>query len=1405
MKFNYLLWLVFFLSINGYSQETKMSIKEYVNFSDLPIKNNGTPSWADQFYSNPDLININRLKKEINDWVTEEKKERKKKSHTSIDTGSENDLKESISENPIVRFALNFVKKIPGEWINESGTVDLPSKDIFLKNADNQEKTRSIINQKNALSNNWSQIGSTEIVINDVQTVQSTNIYYISIAPSATNTRLASTETGTLFKTTDGGANWLYLNDYTGPSAFHPTDANKIILGSNPFRISSNGGSTWASKPVAANCNKVLWSNDGTTILAATEQGIYVSKDGGLTFSVKQTGNFMDIKFKPGSSVIGYAITNAGIFYKSTDGGLTWFIKTTNYTLTTSKDGYLLGVSDANPNLVSIAFLTDLKTEIIKSVNSGENFTPLSVYETGFSQGYYDFVFGISPTDANIYFLGVTTLFKSTNGGLNFTAIGGYDGSFDIHPDMQDLVLFGNNVVIATDGGVSVSSDNFTSQANWRSTCKGLYVLDYWGFDVGFNTDQMGGGKYHNGNNIFNPTWNNGKSIDLGGGESAVGKAIFSRPNAMFFAEIYKGFEQIDVDYNPLHTRSNPFTLENNTFYYGTRNSDTTSNAIYSNIIYSGTENNVLISYDNGATSQILKNFNSLVWDVKTTRNNANVLYVMTENDGLWKTTDAGVNWNQCNTIVNNVDLKTDGLGTYIDVSQTNANEIWITNSSSDNVARVFKSTDGGQVWTSMNTTTLDQFQSCQIVHQYGSNGGVYLMGKTNGISKCYYRNNSMPDWTDYSANLMVRTSLDRVFLKATYYKEKLRVAGPMGVQEISFYEKSSPVAQPTTNVKDVCVNQEIKFADFSILNYSGATWRWSFSKTPTYLNGTSATSQNPIVKFLSPGTVDVTVKITNNSGISDTKTIPNFITVNYETSSCLLLNSDHDYVVNCVNNSAPVSNIAVGGQALVTNFNGATTGKYLVNLNLYTNCSGFTASLNALVDLDTNQIKVIRYSHFDDGVLAIPVTGDNTSTVYSASVRWAGVSFSLNNKSLYITHLSNYCASIGEVNKTVTLQQSCWKPYGTTGIDNGDLTELQKCNNPIPPSAIVTNTNDILVTDFGNTTSGLFYVNINGFTYCNNTSNNLQAIINLDSDIIHVLNYKHFGNTTASSVAGNETSSVTSTLLANAQVNYFINNKKLYIKRISDACTVSNFKLNQSCWTAMDDDQNGVDNAAQPSNCNNPLSTILLTDANLYLIKNFSSLAATQAGVFVKINISTSCNNTTATAYLSVDLDNNLIHFINYRHFGATTSSPVLNNDTPNVYSESAENGKLKFVLINDNLYIQRISNPCAGSNYQVTNSCYATAADQVLVINEFISNSTTIAYPNPTKGIFTIETKTNSNQFNLSFYSLDGKFITPQIEKIENNLLQINMEQYAHGLYFVIVCDKVENKYSYLKIIKE
>lgn len=62
------------------------------------------------------------------------------------------------------------------------------------------------------------------------------------------------------------------------------------------------------------------------------------------------------------------------------------------------------------------------------------------------------------------------------------------------------------------------------------------------------------------------------------------------------------------------------------------------------------------------------------------------------------------------------------------------------------------------------------------------------------------------------------------------------------------------------------CIMETVSFTDSTL--YEPLTWEWSFQpSTVNYVNGTSAFSQNPQVEFQAPGSYDVTLYCTNQSG----------------------------------------------------------------------------------------------------------------------------------------------------------------------------------------------------------------------------------------------------------------------------------------------------------------------------------------------------------------------------------------------------------------------------------------------------------------------------------------------------------------------------------------------------------
>ncbi|HZE21129.1 MAG TPA: sialidase family protein, partial [Desulfobaccales bacterium] len=124
--------------------------------------------------------------------------------------------------------------------------------------------------------------------------------------------------------------------------AFHPTDANKIFVGSPSGGMwqSDDGGATWASNTdglptLGVSAILVDKSNPSTIFIGtgdrdagdAAGMGVFKSTDGGLTWSPSNAGmgNVTVGKLiqHPTNSLVMLAATSGGI-YRSADGGATW-------------------------------------------------------------------------------------------------------------------------------------------------------------------------------------------------------------------------------------------------------------------------------------------------------------------------------------------------------------------------------------------------------------------------------------------------------------------------------------------------------------------------------------------------------------------------------------------------------------------------------------------------------------------------------------------------------------------------------------------------------------------------------------------------------------------------------------------------------------------------------------------------------------------------------------------------------------------------------------------------------------------------------------------------------------------------------------------------------------------------
>ncbi|KAA5537364.1 PKD domain-containing protein [Taibaiella lutea] len=134
-------------------------------------------------------------------------------------------------------------------------------------------------------------------------------------------------------------------------------------------------------------------------------------------------------------------------------------------------------------------------------------------------------------------------------------------------------------------------------------------------------------------------------------------------------------------------------------------------------------------------------------------------------------------------------------------------------------------------------------------------------------------------------------------------YTVKLKVTNAFGADSLTQtnYITASPpqapdaafIANPLNGVSNAT---DITFTDQS--SHNPTSWSWTFTpNNVSYQNGTSATSQNPVVKFTQAGTYTAKLAVSNNVG-TDSSVAANYITI-------LNQPPDADFNVNTTNGNA--------------------------------------------------------------------------------------------------------------------------------------------------------------------------------------------------------------------------------------------------------------------------------------------------------------------------------------------------------------------------------------------------------------------------------------------------------------------------------------------------------------------
>jgi photosystem II stability/assembly factor-like uncharacterized protein len=322
--------------------------------------------------------------------------------------------------------------------------------------------------------------------------------------PSQPNVFYFGSVGGGVWKTTDGGGNWLPMSDgqlktsSVGAIAVADSDPNVVYAGMGESCVRGNasngdgvyksvdGGHTWRhmgledSQTIGA--IRVHPKNPDIVYVAALGhlwgpnemRGVYRSVDGGATWKQVFTrgvdAGAVDLAMDPGNPRVLYASfwqvrrnpyhfdsggPGSGLF-KSTDGGDTW----TDISHAPGLPRTVLGrigitVSPANPERLW-AIVEAAEGGVFRSDNSGRTWTKVNDQNILRQRAwYYNHIFA-DPRDADTVYALNTGMYRSIDGGRTFTAMR------TPHGDNHDLWIAPNDpqrMIESNDGGANVSYD----------------------------------------------------------------------------------------------------------------------------------------------------------------------------------------------------------------------------------------------------------------------------------------------------------------------------------------------------------------------------------------------------------------------------------------------------------------------------------------------------------------------------------------------------------------------------------------------------------------------------------------------------------------------------------------------------------------------------------------------------------------------------------------------------------------------------------------------------------------------------------------------------------------------------------------------------------------------------------
>jgi photosystem II stability/assembly factor-like uncharacterized protein len=553
-----------------------------------------------------------------------------------------------------------------------------------------------------------------------------------------------------VFKSTDGGENWRAVNTglthtfvYTlaiasplpGVDPATPTTLYAGTFGGGVFK-STDGGESWdaintgltdTTAKILAIAPPFPESDPETpaTLYVGTMSGVFKSTNGGEDWRAVNNGmpaaNVYTLAIAPPLPGVDpltpmtlYAGTSPGSVFKSVDSGENWNIVnvglTASYIESLAMVPPIPGVDPAAPNTLYAGTWSD---GVFKSTNDGEDWRAVN---TGLSNRYVHILAiapllpGTDPTTSVVLYAGTDRgVFKSINSGENWgtvnTGLPATDvvNTLAIAPTLPEVAPVEPATLYAgTEYGVFKSTNG---GKNWITANTGLTVptnvqilaIDPLTPTILYAGTGYGVFKSTNGGDDWNP-------INTGLTDSHLWTlAVDPLAPTVLYAGTWNGGVFKSIDGGEIWQEINA----------GLTDSDIRAIAVdplTTTTLYAGTAwGNMFKSIDGGEnwskanTGLTNSGIRALVIDPTT----PTILYIGTDAGGVFKSTDGGENWNAANTGLTNAFIHTLAIAPSLPgMDALTPTTLY----AGTNGGGVFKSTNGGEKWSTVNTGLVNAF-----------------------------------------------------------------------------------------------------------------------------------------------------------------------------------------------------------------------------------------------------------------------------------------------------------------------------------------------------------------------------------------------------------------------------------------------------------------------------------------------------------------------------------------------------------------------------------------------------------------------------------------------------------------------------------------------------------------------